>query len=93
MLSEVEEIKRKIEYCKSAIEPYGLYTNMIAQGINDLNELEGLVADLTEKNLEKALEIVSRLSNLGSPYASFLPDAAENFRAIQAWLEKLSKKQ
>jgi hypothetical protein len=65
---------------------------MIAQGINDLNELEGLVANLTEENLEKALEIVSRLGSLGSPYASFLPDAAENFRAIQAWLEERAKK-
>lgn len=92
-MSEVEEIKRKIEYCKSAIAPYSSYSDMVAQAIDDLNELEGLIANLTEKNLEKALGIITKLYNLASPYASFLPSAAENFRAIKTWLEKRADKQ
>lgn len=90
-MSEIEEIKRKIKYCKSAIEPYGFYTNMVAQAINDLNELEELVDNLTEKNLERCLEIITKLERLATPYASFLPDAAEKFIAIKAWLEKHAK--
>jgi len=92
-LSEVEEIKRKIEYCKSAIEPYSSYSNIVAQATDDLNELEGIVSNLTEKNLEKGLEIITKLETLATPYASFLPDATEKFIAIKAWLEKHAKKQ
>lgn len=91
-MSEVEEIKEKIEYCRTAVEPYRVYSNLVAQGINDLNKLEELVSNPTDKNLRKALEIVTKLDNLVSPYASFLPDAAKKFREIKTWLEKRAKK-
>lgn len=83
---ETEEVRKKISSAKAYLEDYRMYGSMIADAIDALDRLDGLVADPTEEHLAEALKITEGLNKQLGPYGAYVPTLVEYIDQLLGWL-------
>ncbi|RLI08582.1 hypothetical protein DRO42_06095 [Candidatus Bathyarchaeota archaeon] len=84
---EMEEVRKRISDAKTYLEDYRMYGRMVADAIDALDRLDGLVADPTERHLTEALKLAEGLNEALEPYRSYVPTPAEYMDQILGWLK------
>lgn len=83
---EIEEVRKKINDAKAYLEDYRMYGSMVAESIEALDRLDGLVADPTEEHLTEALTMAEELNRQIGPYRGYVPTLAGYMDHLLEWL-------
>ena len=73
MSFSVEEALREIDAIESIIRPYEYYTTDAANALRMLTTMKNLLREMNKENLEKALDLIKSLEDLGSMYRGYEP--------------------
>jgi hypothetical protein len=87
----LSEIENRIRECIAQIKHYRSYPlTLTDQMTYALKEIENLIGNLNSENIEKALEIVTRLDRQLSTewYSGYIGTTLDNLKFIREWLEK-----
>ena len=88
----MSEVATKIDECIEEIMSYRSFAaSEVDQMVNSLKEVQNVLSDITEEDVENALQMVTRLYDQVASYSSYVPTTANNLKFIQEWLEKMKK--
>ncbi|MCD6263319.1 hypothetical protein DRO56_05410 [Candidatus Bathyarchaeota archaeon] len=88
-MANVEEIRKKLAACRSFIEPYSGYGEMVVKTIEDFKKMEELMKEPTKENAAKTLQILEEVEARIGPYGSYIPDVMENIKFVKEELKKI----
>jgi len=87
----LSEVQKRIRECIAEIELYAPFSPDVRSAINELREIENLIANPNRENVGKALRVVAEFYEHAQVYSSYVPTTTSNLKFIKEWLEKSGK--
>ena len=85
----MSDVAKKINECVEEIMSYRSYAaSEVDRMVNSLKEVQKLVTNVNEKNVEKALTMVTGLYQEVASYSDYIPTTVNNLKFIKEQLEK-----
>ena len=88
-MSDITEIRNRLAECRSAIEPYSTYGELIMKMVEDFKKMEALTESPSKGNATKILQILEEIEPRIEPYGEYIPNVLANMKFVKTELKKI----
>jgi hypothetical protein len=74
LMANVDEVRKKLAYAKSFLEPYRSMGELVGSTIDDISKIEEMTNTPSKENASKCLQILEQIEARVAPYASYVPE-------------------